>query len=185
MKISILKLSAFSIILCICIGFSSCKKDDDNSISPTSTTSYFAYNGNNLPLNKGFFIEYGYSQYDSIFEFDVYMYSGMTIYDPDSVVGSGNVIGFNIYCTSSTIASATYTFSEDMGLAGTFAIGHFLLKWDPSAEEWQDWIYIESGTISITNNNNSFDISFDCVCEFGKSVKGRYVGVPVFFDGSK
>jgi len=164
--------------LLMCITIISCKKDKESNDIPET---YFEFNGKTYGLSKGFFIEYGESPNNN-YEFDIFMYSGMHIYDPDSVVGSGNTIGFNIYSAKPNIESGTYEYNEEWDVTGTFDVGLFVLEWDENDPENQDWVYISDGNISIQNNNNVFDISFECTSTEGKSVKGRYRGTPDFFN---
>ncbi len=169
----------FVLCLMAIILFAGCKKDDDSN-----PASYFTYEGKNYDLTKGFFIGYGETSNNN-FEFDIFMYSGMEIYNPDSVVGSGPIIGFNVISANSTIATGDYHYSDDYDIPLTFNIGLFLTKWDQSAEEWQEWVYLENGTITIQNSNGTFTITFDCATPDGKSLTGKYHGKPDFFDGTK
>jgi len=173
------QMKQLTLFLIAIILFAGCKKDDDDS-----PASYFRYEGKNYDLTKGFLVGYGETSSNN-YEFDIFMYSGMQIYNPDSVVGSGPIIGFNVISGSNQLVSGEYHYSDDYDIPQTFSIGLFLTKWDQSAEEWQDWIYLENGTISITNSNGTLTIIFDCATPDGKSLTGKYHGKPDFFDGTK
>ena len=153
----------------------SCNKDDNKNPS-----SYFRLEDKNYELTKGFFLNYG-STDNMNYDFDIFMYSEMQIYNPDSVVGSGPIIGFNIVSSSKTISSGDYPYSDEWDVAQTFTIGKFLLKWDIEAEEWQNWIDLKSGVIKIQNDNNTFTITFDCATSDGKKLTGKYSGKPNFY----
>jgi len=172
------------LIVIILLAMTGCKKDNENSNSNNnnfSSTNYFEYDGQTYNLNKGFFIEYGPYTKNDVYEFDVYMYAGMTIYNPDSVIGSGNVIGFCIYSPEIDIKPGTYDYSIEYGEPFTYCFGHFQLKFISS----QDWIEVKNGSVIISiGSNNTFDVSFECISVNGKNVKGRYVGKPVFFDAT-
>ena len=177
------KKTFFLLAILAILLFHSCKKDgnenDNNGSSPINTNNYFEYNGQTYDLSKSFVIEYGPYDKDDVYEFDIYLYSGMTIYNPDSVVGSGNIIGFCIYSPASSINSGTYSYSLGYGQAYTYCVGHFQLQYNSSS----DWIYTNGGEVSISvDENNRFDVSFDCMIEPGQTIKGRYIGTPVFYD---
>ncbi len=173
------KLRLYFICLLVCSTILSCKKDNESN---NPSNNYFFYDGETYGLNEGYFIKYGETP-NGNYEFDIYMFSNLIIYNPDLVVGNGNAIGFNILTASSTISTGEYNYNDEWDIAGTFRIGEFILKWNENDPDNQVWTYINYGVISIQNTNNVFDISFDCTSREGKNVKGRFTGKPTFFDG--
>lgn len=159
----------------------SCKKDKDenNDSNGNPALGYMEYDGQTYGLTSGFIIEYGLYKKGDVYEFDIYMYSGMNVYNPDSVSGSGNIIGFCIYSENSKIDPGTYVYSSGYGEPFTYCYGHFQLKYQ---EGWH-WIDIGDGNLSISiGNNNEFDVTFECTVDNGKPIKGRYVGTPLFHE---
>ena len=174
-----MKKNVFILLAILALTLVSCKKDNDNDNDNPGSTNYMEYDGETYNLTNGYIIKYGIYKKVDVYEFDIYMYSGMNIIDPDSVMGSGNIVGFCIYSENPEIDPGTYNFSLNYGEPFTTCYGHFQLEWEPG---WA-WIDINVGSISISiGNNNEFDISFDCVCDNGNPIKGRYKGIPVFYD---
>lgn len=165
----------YQLLLMAMLMVVSCNKDDNKSPS-----SYFNFEGKNYELTKGFFVGFGSTENNN-YEFDIFMYSGMQIYNPDSIVGSGPVIGFFIVSSNNPISSGEYVYTLESDVPQTFQIGQFLTKWDTEAEEWQDWIFLKSGVVKIQNNNNTFTITFDCTTPDGRKLTGKYHGKPDIF----
>lgn len=172
-KIALLSILALSIV--------SCKKDDDSPTSQSET--YFEYDGKTYGLSDGLFIRYG-EHSNSVCEFDIFMYSGLQIYNVDSVTGSGNYVGFLICSIDPDIGSGNYTHSDIDFVDETWRFGRFVLNWIEGAGT-QNYITIKTGNIVINNNSGVFDISFECKSEDGKILKGRYKGIPAIWDDSK
>lgn len=173
-----MKKNVFILFAIFALTLVSCKKDTDTDNPSSSSTNFMEYDGETYNLTSGFIIEYGLYKKVDVYEFDIYMYSGMNVYNPDSVIGSGNIIGFCIYSENPKIDPGTYNFSLNYGEPYTYCYGHYQLKWQEGA-----WLDIDIGSISISiGNNNEFDVSFDCVCDNGKPIKGRYKGTPVYYE---
>ena len=169
---------ALILAVILAIGQTGCKKDNEGPVK----SGFIEYEGKTLDLTKGFFVDYGPTNQNN-HDFDIFMYSGMHIYDPDSTTGSGPVIGFNIVSPTSTIASGIYHYSEVWDVSKTFWTGLFTMKWNENDPGNQDWIYIEDGTIEITSSGNTFEVAFNCKTSEGKDVSGQYKGIPEFFIG--
>jgi len=152
---------------------SSCKKDDENKSNDVER--FFNYDGKTYTLTNGILGSYGATGEDS-YELELWLYSGITIINADSVSGKGCWIGINLNSNAPTLTPGNYLKVDDGYAPFTSRGAAFVISWD-SALENQQYIYVKSGLVKVISvSGDQIEISFDLVSTENKNVSGHYKG---------
>ena len=170
---SVFLISSFVLLGILILITSSCKKD--NNTNNNSFEYYFNYDGKSYQLNKGILISYGPIGQIS-YEFDLCLYSGVTIINVDSILGKGCYIVINLRSNATTLSPGSYPMVDSGYASFTSGGGKFVTNWDSALED-QQFIYIKSGLNEVISvSGDQIEISFDLVSTEGKNVSGYYKG---------
>ncbi len=171
------------ILICLFVlglAFSGCKKDKDDSPNYLQVGDTIVY------LSDGNIKYYGAYSATS-YNFDLDFVSKEIVLstdgsgDPD-YTGVGTRVYFETYTSSSTaLLSGNYTFlDDDSYAAGTWDYSYYMFDYNGGYNE----VYIEEGTITVSNKNDSFVIDFSGKDTEGEIVKLHYSGSLHYYDRS-
>ncbi|MEL6837539.1 MAG: hypothetical protein AAFP77_31310 [Bacteroidota bacterium] len=162
----------FALSLSVLFLYSSCNKDDDDSVR-----NEFTLNGDSYQLAKGFMTEYG-SNGNGSFDFDVELTSSTVNYNDfdGSFSGTGDVIYFDLNTSLETgLVNGTYNFSSDRN-AFTFVDGAVATNYDADTESG-DVFAVVGGSVEIEIRGNETYFSWNLTISNGTTVTGEFQGI--------
>lgn len=191
MKNSIKFLLALFIMSTVFVG---CGKDDDEDTDDgtgdvVTVTNYLMIDATKYELNKSYIYEYGEVGTD-LYNIDMELSSPGLIYhtsnnDIDSVTGAGNVIYFELFTSNMSILdTGVYTYDENGSVAKTLISGTANIGLNVANNDAGDEYIVASGTFTVISNSTTIEISFNCVGDNGKVIKGQYKGSATSYDFS-
>jgi hypothetical protein len=172
---------AFTGILILSLLMVSCKKDKDKD----TVTNYFKVNSTTYALAGGTIENYGTDDWYDDYNLDLTLLSsGIIVDEYDDWSGSGKVIYFEMFSTSSTyLPSGVYDYDDVSTVypSFTFDWSEYCLNWsDAGGNTWPDII---SGTVTIIRDGSTYDITLtDSEDISGNTITAHYVGTLEYFD---
>ncbi|MDZ7612406.1 MAG: hypothetical protein U5K51_00765 [Flavobacteriaceae bacterium] len=165
--------------------FIGCSDDDDDD---KAKNNELKVEDQVYGLNSGMLINVGQAD-DEITQYKGYMQVVALVSEEIDLInetGVGQLILFQLFSSSAnTLDTGDYTFDATPPLnVKTFGGGGYTLNFDASADEIEDddLVAITSGTISVTKNGNSYEISAKCKDLNGKNVTAYYKGLLIYVD---
>lgn len=154
--------------------FFSCSEDEDNEPKNTILENQVIYENMKADLDDGALYYYpGYSDGEGE-NVDIYLFSHEMTVDLDGdYEGSGAVLYFEMYSTSSDLEEGVYYYDDDYSeLPFTFTDGEICF----SKGNLDIYNEIVSGEVSVEVSSEKYTITFDCVDEDRNVFKGHYKG---------
>lgn len=172
-----MKIFIRNVVVMLLLGFAiaGCKKDS----AKNETKNYVNVDGTEYEISKGFITNYGLN--NSAYNLDlVLISSGLTIHEimgmPDSVSGTGNVIYFEMYSSSSDkIALGDYNYN-DSGNAGSFDYAEYMVNWNSALQPNSAGLEIKTGSVKVISNGNEYELSFSGTNASNTTITGYYKG---------
>lgn len=97
------------------------------------------------------------------------------------ISGSGPLVNFYMFSSSSTIAEGTYSFTgEYQYTIGGLEEGSYTFDYSSDYED-EDLTQFTDGTLIVAKEGNEYQLSFSCTDEDGKTVMGNYSGSITFY----
>ncbi len=173
------------IILLSLFIFTGCKKDKDGD----SPNNYIKYDGEMYHIDKGILENYG--QWDAgAYNLDLTLFSNeIKLIESQGeitgVTGTGNYIYFEMFTSSTThLDNGTYQYNYTSEEAGTFDQGAIAINYNIEYETGEIMQEITDGTVKVSKNSDTYEITIDCTDEDGKSVTGYFKGTLTWYDAS-
>ncbi len=192
MKNSIKFLLALFLVSTVFLGCDKDKDDDtdDDSTVVVTPTNYFSYDGTNYELNNALLTEYG-AVATGVYNIDVNILTpGIVIHENnniiDSITGNGNFMYFELLTSEmSTLDEGSYTYSDGTTTSvKTYTSANATFGYKAADGSYDSEQEIISGTFTVISNSSTLEVTFDCINDAGKAIKGKYKGGFVL-DGSK
>ncbi len=167
------------IIIVSSLMITSCKKDEEQK------KNSFKHGDKETLLGSGFIMDDGSIEGTVLYGKELYLLE-TTLYihelngDLDSISGKGDAIGFMLISTDPTgINSGDYTYNAnpDEYKAGTFGWEtSLMLNIEPNGTSFVAPVMINGGKLSVTKNNDEYELSFDLTTAVNTTVKGYFKG---------
>lgn len=144
----------------------------------------FTYDGSDYPLSVGILENYGSAS--NVHYLDLTLYSSGISFNPvDEIAeGTGNVVYLEMYSSSSSLATGTYTFDSGFtGSAGTFDMGMFGISLNMETFSGTV-VYISSGTVTVAKSGSTYEITINCKTSDNKTIGGYFKGSLTYYDYS-
>jgi len=174
LKVLIFALLAMSVIFVACN-----KDDDDNQNEPENRMSI---NDIDYELNQGVIENYGIWTSVEAYNFDVTLLSsGFNIHEVngeiDSISGIGHGVSFELFSSDSTdLAVGEYVYDADANFtAGTFNYAGAVVNYNTATEEGIEYDITE-GTVTVSQNGGTYELSINCKTDGDEVVTGYYKG---------
>ena len=166
-------ISPFVFIGMVLMITSSCKKENENQNN--GVECFFNYDGKTFTLTEGILGNYGPTGEGS-YELELWLYSGITFINADSVSGKGSWIGINLNSNAATLTPGNYSKVDGNYAPFTTRGAAFVTNWDSALED-QHYVYVKSGQVKVISvSSDQIEMSFDLVSTEDKSVSGYYKG---------
>lgn len=142
--------------------------------------SYINFKDEIYDLDKGLKVNGGRVAVGvEVFNNDLFLYSRTITFDPSlGFKGVGNVCYFQLFSNlNGQLPSGTYEFdnSQAIPLANTFYFGVFVIDSDFNVEAVSGFQIVD-GTVTIEITSDAYEISFDCITQYGENISGIYIG---------
>ena len=166
------------------IALSGCGKDGEDEITKEN---YFEVADTEYALSQGYVTKNRTTASGYAVDL-ILLSSGFTVTVTQGeyvdVTGVGNGILFSLYSSSpDKLAIGTYQYDEASSEnVNTFDEASYVLNYDIEGDS--DEIFIDSGTVTVKQNDTEYEITFDCIDELGKRIKGSYKGLLPYYLGS-
>ena len=159
-----------------------CGDDDDDSTPVNPLADNVLTVGNvSYDLEWGSILNYGeFEEGSGIINLDLELWSNGIESESDcDLSGEGQGIYFEMFTSNETsLDDGTYTYSMDPEL-GTWDYGDYILNLDVSEDDTDienNWIMINSGSVTIDKTGSNYNISWDLVDGDGVSITGNFSG---------
>jgi hypothetical protein len=173
-----LKVMIFA-LLAVSMLFAACKKDDDDE---SDQKNQMTIAGTEYDFSQGVIENYGTWSSVEAYNFDVTLLtSGFTIHEIngeiDSISGIGSGIVFELFSSDSTdLAVGEYVYDADASFtAGTFNFAGAVVNYNPATEEGIEFDITE-GTVTVSQNGETYELTIDCKTDGDEVVTGYYKG---------
>lgn len=161
-----------------------CKKDKDDD---EETKNYFKVGGENVELSEGTLIYYGTDDWYDGYNFDLYLISTGIEGDEESCTGSGTIIYFELFSSSSTsLATGNYMYDDESDIypVGTFDYADYSLDFDCESDEGS-WVDFVSGKVVVNKSGSEYTLTISGKDEYGNTITGYFKGPLPIEDDSK
>jgi hypothetical protein len=173
-----LKVMIFA-LLAVSMLFAACKKDDDDE---SDQKNQMTIAGTEYDFSQGVIENYGTWSSVEAYNFDVTLLtSGFTIHEIngeiDSISGIGSGIVFELFSSDSTdLAVGEYVYDADASFtAGTFNFAGAVVNYNADTEEGIEYDITE-GTVTVSQNGGTYELTIDCKTDGDEVVTGYYKG---------
>jgi hypothetical protein len=162
---------------------------DKDVVEPRSNMTY---EGTEYELANGLLIDYGkYPPHEGSGQELFLSSSGVKIHENagkiDSIYGMGHAIFFQLFTTGKgELSEGEYKFDYSQGpfKTGSFVYSYAVFNAD-FVTRIQNIYEMIQGTVTVKRDNTNYIITFDCIENGGKRIKGYFKGPLKLFDLSK
>jgi hypothetical protein len=162
----------------------SCKKDKDDN---EETKNHFKVGGEYTELGDGVLLYYGEDDWYEGYNFDLYLVSTGIEGDAEGCTGSGVLIYYELFSSSSTsLANGDYLFDDQSDICpeGTFDEAFYSLDYDCENDEGSSVEFV-SGKLVVNKSGSDYILNISGKDEYGNNITGYYKGPLTKYDEKK
>ncbi|MBN1598193.1 MAG: hypothetical protein JW894_07855 [Bacteroidales bacterium] len=166
------------VVLAFSMVMISCKKDDDKE---DSKSNELVVNGTSYELSQGTLENYGIWTSSGATNIDLILLSpGITIHEEGGefsyVTGTGHYVYFEMFTSGPTgLDVGTYTYNASSTASGTFDYSFYGLNINFDTGSGSP-VSITGGTVTISANGSTYEITLALTDAMGQAVTGYYKG---------
>ncbi|PWJ34198.1 hypothetical protein [Sediminitomix flava] len=175
-------------VLALSFGLFACEEATDEG--DELPANYFKVGDDTYELSQGMLENYGTDDWHEGYNLDLSLVSkGIKISsDGDSEpTGSGEFIYFELFSDSEDrLSEGTYPFefNDELQPSMTFDYALYATNWSPALEDIEDaeGSLLVNGALTVTQNGETYELSFNGINLEGKKVEGKYTGALTYLD---